>query len=253
MRRFFNLIGGHKNWLGYLFRKISSNKKQSFIFKTRSGFNIEVPARLMHTYKECFLDETYLKGFSNNPITNDHPIAIDIGANVGYFSLNFFSKYPKATIIAFEPIPNNFELLKSYKAKFNQLHFNIHNEAVSGKEGELEIFYDKKDSFSTSATLFKHTAEPDSIKVKTTTLAQILKKRDFNKVDLLKLDCEGAEYEILYNAPQEVLNSIKAIAIETHLGKGEKENINSLNQFLQNNGFRTLIIRSKIWAERSFN
>lgn len=250
MRRFFNLIGGHKNWLGYLFHKISGNAKQSFIFKTRSGFNIEVPARLMHTYKECFLDETYLKGFSNNPITDDYPVSIDIGANVGYFSLNFFSKYPKATIVAFEPIPNNFELLQSYKEKFNQLNFIINNEAVSGKEGELEIFYDKKDSFSTSATVFKHSAEPDSIKVKTTTLELILKKWDFKQVDLLKLDCEGAEYEILYNTPEEVLKCIHAIAIETHLGKGEKENIDSLNKFLQNHGFRTLVIRSKIWAER---
>lgn len=153
MRRLYNNIRFHSNWFGYILSKITGKIKSGFIFKTRSGMHISVPARLMHTYKECFLDQTYFKGFATAPIQTNTPYIKDVGANVGYFSLNFFCVYPKAHIIAFEPIPNNFELLKSYKEKYSSLDLTIVNEAVSGKEGELELFFDQQDSFSTSATL----------------------------------------------------------------------------------------------------
>lgn len=251
MRRLYNNIRFHSNWVGYVLYKITGKIKDGFIFKTRSGMHISVPSRLMHTYKECFLDQTYFKGFATDPIQTDTPYIIDIGANVGYFSLNFFCVYPKARIIAFEPIPNNFQLLKSYKEKYTSLDLTIVNEAVSGKEGELELFFDRGDSFSTSATLFNHTAEPDMIKVKTTTLHNIINHWNIPTLDLLKLDCEGAEYEILYGAPQNILEKIRAITIETHVGEKKEENIVSLNRFLQENGYQTNILGSKIWASRS--
>lgn len=250
MRRLFNLIRVHKNWLGYLIHKFSGKLGKGFIFNTRSDLCISVPGRLMHTYKECFFDQTYFKGFSKNPIRSERPVSIDIGANAGYFSLSFFSKYPKATILAFEPIPKNFDLLKSYKEKFPELNFTIINEAVSGKDGELELFYDCSDSFSTSATLFNHTSQPDLLKVNATTLEKILIKWNLQYIDLLKIDCEGAEYDILYNASKNVLDCIGAIAIETHSGKNEYENAQSLAVFLQKNGFTTHTRRSIIWAER---
>jgi FkbM family methyltransferase len=248
MRRLYNHIRFHRNWLLYLWYKINGKIKNGFIFKTRAGIEITVPARLMHTYKECFMDQTYLKGFANTPIRTPTPVVIDIGANVGYFSLNFFCIYPNAQLIAFEPIPNNYQLLQTYQQKNPGLNLTIVNEAVAGKTGELELFFNKADSFSTSATLFKNTHEPDSIIVQTTTLLDIIEQRNLTTVDLLKLDCEGAEYDILYHTPTDVLKKIKAMAIETHTGPGEKENIQALVTYLQTQGYTTQMLRSKIWA-----
>jgi FkbM family methyltransferase len=251
MHRLYNLIRFHRNWLWYLTYKINGKIKGGFNFKTRSGFNISVPARLLHTYKECFLDQTYLKGFTKNVMNTPAPIVLDIGANVGYFSLNFFCVFPQARIIAFEPIPTNFRLLKTYQEQNPQLDLTIINEAVSGKTGELELFFNQADSFSTSATLFKNHQEPDSIQVTTNTLENIIEQCGLTHIHLLKLDCEGAEYDILYPTSSHIFKKINALAIETHQGPGEKENITALNEFLNTQGYTTRILRSKIWAQRN--
>ena len=53
-----------------------------------------------------------------------------------------------------------------------------------------------------------------------------------SKIDLLKLDCEGAEYNILYNTPAHLFKKINCISIETHPGPDKKENKDALEKFL---------------------
>jgi hypothetical protein len=53
------------------------------------------------------------------------------------------------------------------------------------------------------------------------------------------MDCEGAEYEILYRSPPEDLRRITQIAMEVHNGPGDGENIDALDTFLKASGFKT--------------
>ncbi len=62
MRRILNNFEHHSNWLGYYKYKYFDKGTGDFNFDCRSGIRISVPKRLLHTYKECFFDETYLKG-----------------------------------------------------------------------------------------------------------------------------------------------------------------------------------------------
>jgi FkbM family methyltransferase len=169
---------------------------------------------------------------------------------VGYFSLAAFSRYPNARVFAFEPMPVNFKQLTRYRDQNPRLDFTIVNKAVSGTTGTIRLHYDASDSFTTAASVLDN-KHGSTIDVETTTLQQILSYNHLNRVDFLKLDCEGSEYPILYDAPPAVLDKISAIAIETHPGKGERENLQSLSSFLQTRGFKTATWRDIIWAWRS--
>ena len=82
------------------------------------------------------------------------------------------------------------------------------------------------------------------IKVQTISLNDFIKKNKLKKIDFLKMDCEGAEYEILYNLPKNVLNSIKKISMEYH-NINETYNVTNLVAFLEKNDFEVNAIINK--------
>ena len=69
-----------------------------------------------------------------------------------------------------------------------------------------------------------------------TTLDELLRRLGVARCDLLKLDCEGAEYEILYGASEETLRAIDAITAEYHVGLNE-HTVAELVRFLESRGF----------------
>lgn len=254
MKRIINLIKNHKNWLGYLVYKYFIKSKKGFRFKTRSGIKIQVPKRMLHTYKECFFDQTYLKGFPGIPDLDNKATILDIGANVGYFSLFMFNLYRSITIYAFEPIPANYELLEKYHSENPDLDFHILNQAVGLENDKLILNYDAADKFTTSATVFNTLSQPDTIEVKSVTLSSVAQGNHIHQIDFLKLDCEGSEYDILYNSPEELLAQIKAVSIETHPGNKKGADISSLSAYLAQHGFEIKIFRSHIWGwKKSLN
>jgi hypothetical protein len=66
-----------------------------------------------------------------------------------------------------------------------------------------------------------------------------MEENGITRCDLLKMDCEGAEYEILYNCPPDYLRRIDQIAMEVHRGDKEDQNIDALEKFFRQQGFRT--------------
>lgn len=247
--RLINLIKTHSNWTNYYRYKYFGKNNSSLTFKCRNGMQIEVPARMVQTYKECFLDEIYYKGLPDGYIKKG-PVVIDVGANVGYFSLFTLMRFPKAKVFSFEPMPMNFKLLSKYSSENPHLDFNPVNKAMSGEAGHITLQYDASDSFTTSASIFENTIGNDTLKVETTTLAHVLEANNIDKVDLLKLDCEGSEYSILYTTDDAVLEKIGALSIETHEGNEPNENRDNLVEFLHQKGFTTKVADDIVWAYR---
>lgn len=256
MRRVCNNIKNHSNWFNYYVHKYLGSQGDAFTFNSRGGLRIKVPERLAHTYKECFFDETYTKGLPKRLIkklTESKPLTvIDIGANVGYFSLFMLSRFKGARVYAFEPIGMNFKLLKQYKEENPNLAFTVVNQAVAGQQGTVVLNYDAGDQFTTSASIFDNKTEPDQVEVQSTTLEAILKKNRLNKIDFLKLDCEGSEYDIVYGAPSEVLDKVSVIALETHKGTKTNENRDALANYLKQHKFEIHTSGDIIWGWRTF-
>lgn len=234
MRRILNNIKNHSNWLAYYKHKYLDNQKNGFTFRCRGGIKIKVPRRLLHTYKECFFDETYLKGIPTSLTKFPIKTVVDIGANVGYFSLFMLSINPRAKVFAYEPIPKNFELLSRYKSENPSLDFQIFNEAVSkSSQKSITLHFDETDAFTTSASIFKDHETKNQFTVESTCLERIIQDNRLTGIDFIKIDCEGSEYDIIYDAPPAILDKISIISIETHPGKNENENTAALSNYLE--------------------
>lgn len=249
MKRLINNYKNHSNWFEYYKYKYLRKSADNFNFNCRSGINVSVPKRLLHTYKECFFDETYLKGLPNEKSKSSVNTIIDIGANVGFFSLFILSRNPDAALFAFEPIPKNFDLLNQYKSENPDLNFHVFNMAVTKPEQKsITLYFDDADSFTTSASKFIDQNQKSQIEVKATSLEQIILDNQLKRVDLVKLDCEGSEYDIIYNTSEAIFDRISMLAIETHQGNDAGENTGALAKFIENQKFIIKIKGDIIWA-----
>ncbi|MDI6725795.1 MAG: FkbM family methyltransferase [Smithellaceae bacterium] len=236
--RYYNLLRNISNWPLYLAVKFGLAHLDPLHFSTRGGVRMEVPRRLLQTFKEIFMDECYLKDMGSRLPENS--TIIDVGANAGYFSLFALSRFRYARVFSFEPIPANFRLLGRNRDLNPGLPWLCVQKAVAGQTGELVLAFDGGDDFTTSATVMgNYSGRKDRIRVSAVTIQDILAENGLVRCDLLKMDCEGAEYDILYRCPPEVLGRIERIALEIHEGPGTDQNIEAIEAFLRKGGFIT--------------
>ncbi|MCH6580602.1 MAG: FkbM family methyltransferase [Nitrospinae bacterium] len=82
--------------------------------------------------------------------------------------------------------------------------------------------------------------EGEEIRVNRVTLEDIFETYGLERYDFLKMDCEGAEYDIFYNCPDGILARIDQIAMEVHHGAEPGRNTDALERFFNDKGFKTL-------------
>jgi len=165
-------------------------------------------------------------------------IIIDIGSNIGVFSLYASKLAKEGEIYSYEPFNTHYSRLNE-NIKINNCK-NIHafNLAVCDKKGKRDLFISNQSSGMHSIIFKKNSKEKMSINC--TTLKDIFKENKIKQCDLLKIDCEGAEYDILYNSPASILKKVKKIALEFD-NIDEKRNSLELKRFLENKGFSVRI------------
>ena len=158
---------------------------------------------LDHQYQHC--DEVIRQA--------DHSI-VDIGGHLGFFTLYAHLLNDKVSIYVCEPHAGNYELLKQ-NLKENRVK-NAHPKqlAVSNKAGEAVLLLSAEDLNHSLQKAIEPTGEVQ--KVQTTTLARIFEKNRIENCDLLKLDCEGAEYGIVESMTPELAEKIENIFLEYH-------------------------------------
>lgn len=146
----------------------------------------------------------------------DGDVVIDIGANVGCVSIWLAKKFPFLKIFSFEAHPVNFDnLIKNIKEN-NVTNVTASNLAVYSDDNRfVEITLNPRNTGSSS--IFK--VDPfskDTAKIKTISLDTIIKSNNISNIKFLKLDCEGAEFDILQSS--NLINSIpiENIAVEIH-------------------------------------
>ena len=143
-------------------------------------------------------------------------IVFDVGANIGIFSL--YSAYNLAKEIhCFEPGKEQFNAIKNNLSnKFNNLYAN--NLAVTKNKGII-IFY--LSDFSTTNSTFSKLSD-DYIEVETVDLETYVNDNNITKIDYLKIDCEGGEYEIIEFMNENFLReSVDKICLEYHIFEDE--------------------------------
>lgn len=156
---------------------------------------------------------------------------LDVGAHIGFFSIYAAVLNPTAKIFAFEPEEKNFVLLKE-NLKFNKIeNVVVKNLAVAASEGQRKLYL-SEDSHNHSLIEIGGAREKF---VQTQTLEKILERNKIEKCSLIKLDVEGAEFEILENF--ELFGKIENFYIEYHKYSPEMDP-NRLEKIFKSNGFK---------------
>jgi len=172
---------------------------------------------------------------------------VDIGANIGIFSL-FAASKSKGRILAFEPFSENIRYFEQNLEENKIQNVTISNRAVSDKNGTSKLYLG---STPVGNFLDKAISEHDfetlkTVEVKTISLENIFEEYGLSEIDYLKLDCEGSEGKILKGTPEKYLRRIKKMAIEFH------DNLSILShteicELLNPLGFKTELL----WEQKS--
>ncbi|MBC7628775.1 non-ribosomal peptide synthetase, partial [Ferruginibacter sp.] len=225
-------------------------------------------------YDEIFKDEVYLK---HGIVLSSNSTVIDVGANIGFFSLfvNLLSK--NIRVFSFEPMPDVFKYLQ---ANFNlyQVPGKVFQLALSNKEEEIEFSYfpqmtilsslnaiegDIKNVLksylvnnSDTELLTENEIEEildvklasSKVNCKATTLSTIIRNEEIDKIDLLKIDVENAEHLVLDGIENEHWHKIENLIIEVHDNDGRLNNIKTL---LQSKGFNITIEKENLLSGKN--
>lgn len=163
---------------------------------------------------------------------------IDIGAHYGYFSL-FASRNsdPKSRILAFEPFPSNLDMLKQNSSDCKISNIESQNCAISDISGSTKLFSGQSVNNSILKDFSMIHGDNSSIKIESKTLEQIIKENSLDKIDFLKMDCEGSEYAIFESTSKSVFDKITTISMEFHDMRSAKFNGEFLIEKLIEYGF----------------
>ena len=161
------------------------------------------------TLKEVFYDGDY------NPKTKNAKTIIDIGANIGTCTIFMSYMFPKAKIYSFEPDSSTFKLLKTNIELNHRPNITLINQAVSNKSGHTAFYSCQASGLSSlSKTLLPYKVNKTNVAL--TTIPDLMMKYDIKNIDILKIDAEGAEFDILLKTPHFPFKPIKEIILEYH-------------------------------------
>ncbi len=177
-------------------------------------------------------------------------VVVDVGAHLGTFTLYALSQGARL-VYAYEPDPVLYQYL-------------IKNLSVNGLTGKVRPFEAAvvgsgpgQMAFLAEGNASGHIAsssdaDTGAILVKTVTLADIVLANQIDYIDFLKLDCEGSEYGIIFDTPQEIWNRVGRVCLEYHYGNADKikQRLSELGFILRGSKERTRMV-GLLWFEMS--
>jgi len=242
----------------WLYRNSGNKRTKDFINKIRKDYVVQKfplvirknkiwlnprnQLRSLKTFSEIFKekDHTLIKGF----LSKKDKIIFDLGANEGFYTLIAKMKSPESKIFCFEPNLYAFKLMKRNLKENKLKSVKLINKAVTSRNGfiNFEVVLGRTTIGGTKIyKKYRNKENLKKIKVKSITLKKAMKKNRVERVNLLKIDVEGSEFDILKNSVK-VLDKIDKIVVEYH--KAQKTKNKTLN-ILSKNNFKILLVDDK--------
>lgn len=148
---------------------------------------------------------------------------IDIGANVGVFTIWAASRAPDVRVIALEPSPRICRYLRENVRRNVLPGVTIIEAACGGTSGHATLY---SHGYETNNSLYGRDlwgAQYEArYEVNVMTLEQIFEGSGVERCDLLKMNCEGGEYDTLFSCTTRTLARIRRIAMEYHIGRQDR-------------------------------
>lgn len=220
-------------------------------------------------FNEIFVNHSY---FKHGITLAENAVIFDIGANIGLFSLYIMQHFPTSTIFAYEPLPEIYELLAknmqkcsdqvfTYQAAISDssgkqlFHYYPGYSVISGlhanKQRDAEIIISGMSATTgvaktQIASLVNSRLDAmQTFEAIVTTISRTIKQNNIDKIDLLKIDVEGAELAVLQGIEKKDFPKIQQVAMEVH----DKNDLQIIENLLLENQFIVFIDEDPILKE----
>lgn len=171
----------------------------------RSTIIVNDPDQYTHLYKLI-----YNESFKISKKIPDNPLIIDGGANIGMSSIYYLLKFPEAKILAFDPTSENVSKYKHNLSSF--MNAKIEQKALWDKSETIDFHFSKCSRYH---SLFAREGNSITEKVKAVRLDEWLDENNIQKIDILKLNVEGAELKVIRGLGKRI-RDVNVIVGELH-------------------------------------
>ena len=185
-------------------------------------------------------------------IESDYHI-FDIGANIGWYSLNIAKLYPNAKISSFEPIPSTFQGLKRNIEINDVQNIQIYNCGFSDEEKSLIFYLQPESSVSASSANITDSSNALEVVCNVKRLDDFVKEKMDCKIDFIKCDVEGAELFVYLGGIESIQFNLPIIFTEMLRKWSAKFNYhpNEIINLLSGVGYRCFAARGNHLIEIS--
>lgn len=199
---------------GYVFAIVEKLTAAQLVVSARAciqshPLSLRLNSTDIETFVKVFIDEEYAL-----PIQAPPGVVIDAGANVGFASVYFATRWPEATVFAIEPSADNFELLRTNTAAFTNIVPIC--AAIWNRDGRINLVDPGLGAWGyQTSEPSEASSGPAPVDVECITVATVMKRHGLSRIDVLKVDIESAEVEVFRNASGWI-EQVNTIAIELH-------------------------------------
>ncbi len=206
-----------------LVKKPVYRTKTGVKFETRGGTTDINDAVVVLSGKEYPPELVGLNGIAN-------PVVLDCGGHIGTFSMYIKSHWPTATILALEPVADNQQLFRHNIELNNFSNVDMMPNAIYDEHGRFYIDLAGKQFDAVSVTREKPPHD-QFITIDALTFDEIIAAKNLQWIDLMKLDIEGAEYNLFAKSAAQLAQNVGRIIMEFHPA-GDKAKRDELVNYL---------------------
>ena len=149
-------------------------------------------------------------------------VVLDIGANLGWYTLNWLQKNKKTTVFSFEPIQVIYDTLVTNLALNGQPTKNAFNYGLANANQELNFFFDTERCSASSMVNLRGSNDTIDVKCIVKKLDDIFPALNIGRLDFIKCDVEGAE-KFVFDGGLETIKKYKPIIYSEMLRKWSKK------------------------------
>jgi len=212
----WEIIQRIENWPTALAMRLFRSQRAGMrLLAFRDGFNmvLRTGTRDWDVLHEIAFARSYGRAFDFVSRQPAGASVLDLGGNIGLFSLTCARRAPGARVFAYEPGPPNFRMfeINCLANPDPGARIELRREAVGGTAREDNWFFDEANPGGSG--LFGQQGKPCRVKI--AAFAEVVASLP-RPIALVKIDVEGAEYEILEQTSPETWRDIPAISLELH-------------------------------------
>lgn len=195
-------------------------------FQTRSGVTIStpnVPGARVPVY-EIFAEDCYRMNWWLGELASAPIVAVDIGGHVGTFTCRLAQLNPQARIMAYEPSATTASYLRrNVEQNGFGPRVQVNQMAVSATSGQTVLFEDNGGGSGQNGLVSAGHDAANAAVVTTTTFDEIAQNAT-GPVDVVKIDCEGGEYDLVLASSASSWSSVQRVVMEYHPVAGRQWN-----------------------------